>query len=648
MPCTGICVSPSLSQLDLIAGQPGGNGWVDGVGKAAHFADPWTFSGNGAGTVWLADGSIIRSVDEASAAVTTVAGTAGAVGAMDGVGAAAMFYQPGGIVLVGGTLYVCDTENHAVRALDIATATVTTYAGALGQSGTADGDVTTARFREPEGIASDGAGNLYVADTDNNTIRKIALASGQVTTLAGTAGVAGSADGIGAAASFNKPRMMASDGAGHLLVVDSLNASVRSVAIADGTVVTRANFALSPSGVAADGTDVWATTGDHRVVRIDAGGVVSTVAGVLNMSGFADGAPADARFFRPAGLWVEPTRVLVADDGNYALRAIDKATGTVSTPWGAISSGSTDGAAADARFFLPQGLAADATSAYVADTNNHTIRRVDLASGAVTTIAGAAGQAAYADGTGGDARFNTPIGVALSADGHSLYVADSANRSIRAVDVQSGAVTTLPTNGAPGSMFARFNTPMGLARAGGVLYVSDAGDHVVVAVDLGSDVVNNVAGTPRVAGAIDGTGMKARFNAPSGLAADGRGKLYVADTLNDAVRAIDLESGAVTTLAGVLGIQGADDGPAAMAHFAQPSALAVDAVGDLFVGDGLNETVRRIDIKNATVSTPIGVLKVTGVRLGPLPAQIGQPTALALTPDAKLLIFSESSLLEAH
>ena len=320
----------------------------------------------------------------------------------------------------------------------------------------------------------------------------------------------------------------------------------------------------------------------------------------------------------------------------------------MSTPWGAISSGSTDGAAADARFFLPQGLVADATSAYVADTNNHTIRRVDLATGAVTTIAGAAGQAAYADGTGGDARFNTPLGVALAADGHTLYVADAANRSIRAVDVQTGAVTTLPTNGAPGSMFARFNTPSGLARAGNVLYVSDSADHVVVAIDLGTNLVTSVAGTPRVAGAVDGTGMKARFNAPAGLAADGRGTLYVADTLNDAVRAIDLKSGAVTTLAGVLGIQGADDGPAAMAHFAQPSALAVDAVGDLFVGDALNETVRRIDVKSATVSTPIGVIKKTGVQLGPLPAQIGQPTALALTPDAKLLLFSESSLLEAH
>src|SRR5262249_14492974 len=160
-----------------------------------------------------------------------------------------------------------------------------------------------------------------------------------------------------------------------------------------------------------------------------------------------------------AGLWVESGRVLVADDGNYAVRALDRTSGAVSTILGTISAGAVDGIGEAARFFVPQGLAADATSAYVADSHNHTIRRVDLASAAVTTIAGAAGEAAYADGTGGDARFNTPIGVALDAGAQRLFVSDSGNRSIRAVDLASGAVTTLPTNGAPGSMFARFNAP---------------------------------------------------------------------------------------------------------------------------------------------------------------------------------------------
>jgi sugar lactone lactonase YvrE len=637
-----------LSTLDLVAGQPGGNGAVDGVGAAVHFSDPWVFAGDGAGTVYLVDGSIVRAIDEATATVTTLAGTAGVVGGVDAVGPAASFFQPGGVAFVAGTLYLCDTENHAIRAIDVASATVTTYAGAIGQAGTTDGAVADARFREPEGLASDGAGHLYVADVDNSTIRRIDLASGQVTTIAGTAGVAGNVDAVGAAARFNKPTGLAADGAGQLYVVDSLNSSVRVVALADGTVTTRATFSLPPLRVAADGADVLVSTGDDRVVRVDPAGTVTTVAGASNMSGFVDGAAADARFFRPAGLWVESGRVLVADDGNYAVRANARADGAVTTNRGALAVGSSDGAGAMARLFAPQGIAVAATTAYVADTDNHTIRAVDVQSGAVTTIAGAAGQAAYADGAGGDARFNTPIGVALDAAGKELYVADSGNRSIRAIDLASGTVSTLPTNGAPGSGFVRFNAPSGLARDGTHLYVSDSSDQVIVAVDLATNLVTAIAGTPRVAGANDGVGAKARFNAPQGLASDGKGALYVADTLNDAVRKIDLASNTVTTAAGVLGAMGSDDGPVAEAHFSQPGALTADGVGDLFVGDTLNHVVRRIDLAHGMVTTPVGVVGKVGVAPGPLPAQLGVPTALALTPDAHLLIASENAILVAH
>jgi sugar lactone lactonase YvrE len=647
--CVGVCKAPSLTELARVAGQPGGPGSVDGVGAAAHFADPWTFAGDGAGKLWLIDGSIVRAIDEASGAVTTLAGSYGAVGGVDGIGAAAQFFQPGGMVLVGGTIYLCDTENHAVRTIDPASGTVATYAGALGQGATGDGDRATARFREPEGITFDGSGSLYVADTDNATIRRIVLATGAVTTLAGTAGVVGNADGVGAAASFHAPKMIASDGAGgHLYVVDTGNASIRVVATADGTVTTRATFAVTPTGVAVDGAGLIATLGDNRVARIDAAGTVTTLAGAAGPGAFADGAAADARFNRPAGLWIEGGHVLIADDGNYAVRSVALADGATTTVYSASSAGASDGAAGDARFFAPQGLATDGAAAYLADTNNHTIRRVDLGSGAVTTIAGAVGQASYADGTAGDARFNTPLGVALDDSGKRLFVVDSGNRSLRAIDLASGAVTTLPINGAPGSMFARFNAPSGLARAGGVLFVSDSADHVIVAVELATNLVTPVAGSARVAGATDGVGTKARFNAPAGLVADGSGALYVADVLNDAVRKVDLKSGTVSTVAGVLGIGGADDGAATSAHFNGPVSLAVDGLGHLFVADQLNALVRRVDLAPAQVTTLIGTVGLPGVRLGPLPAQLGPAAAIALTPEGQLLVISENSLLIAR
>jgi DNA-binding beta-propeller fold protein YncE len=646
--CVGVCVAPSWTRLDLVAGQPGGSGLVDGVGAAVHFSDPWTFTGDGRGTLWIADASVIRAADEPSATVTTLAGRFGVTGGSDGVGAAASFFQPGGMALFDDTIFLCDTENHALRTIDVKSGAVALYAGAIGEPGTDDGPIASARFREPEGIVYDGAGSLYVGDVDNNTIRRIDIIGGLVSTVAGQVGVDGSGDGVGPLASFHKPKQLALDGAGNLYIVDYLNTSIRKMSLADFSVTTLATFPLAPNGVAAVGDEVWAALADHTIARIDAAGNVTTVAGASNVPGFADGAGGDARFFLPAGLWIEPDRVLVADDGNCAVRAIARDSGAVTTILGAIADGSTDGAGGRARFAAPQGLAVAGSVAWVADTGNDTIRRVDLATSAVTTIAGAAGQANWADGTGSDARFNAPLAVALDDAGGTLFVADSGNRSIRAVDLATSAVTTLALVGAPGSMFVRFDTPSGLAQVGTHLYVSDAGDHDILDVDLLTQVVFPVAGTPRVAGSNDGVGALARFNSPSGLVADGRGTLYVADTLNDAVRKIDLASATVSTLAGTPGFTGANDGTTTLAHFARPIALALDGLGDLFVADSANSVVRLVDLNAGMVSTPIGSLAQSGVALGPLPAQLGTPTALALTPDGQLLVASESSLLLAH
>jgi sugar lactone lactonase YvrE len=646
--CIGVCSAPSWTRLDLLAGQPGGSGLVDDVGAAVHFSDPWTFAGDGRGSLWIADASVIRAADEATATVTTLAGRFGSIGGSDGVGPAASFFQPGGMALFDGTIYLCDTENHALRTIDVATGAVALYAGAIGVPGTDDGPIATARFREPEGIISDGLGNLWVADVDNDTIRRIEIPSGMVSTVAGQVGVDGNGDGVGLGATFHKPKQMALDDAGNLYIVDYLNASIRKMSLADFSVTTLATFPLAPNGVAVVGDEVWAALADHTIARIDAAGDVATVAGASNVIGFADGTGGDARFFLPAGLWTEPDRVLVADDGNCAVRAIARDSGAVTTILGAIAAGASDGAGGQARFAAPQGLAVAGDVAWIADSGNDTIRRVEMSTGAVTTVAGAAGQASYADGVGGDARFDTPLAVALDAAAGLLYVADSGNRSIRAVDLATAAVTTLTLTGAPDSSFVRFATPSGLALDGTRLYVSDSADHVVVAVDLLTRVVFGVAGTARVAGSSDGRGALARFNSPSALVADGRGALYVADTLNDAVRKIDLGSGGVSTLAGLPGYTGADDGPTSLARFARPVALALDGLGDLFVADSANSVVRLVAIDASLVSTPIGSIAQSGVALGPLPAQLGAPTALALTPDARLVVASESALLIAH
>ena len=423
------------------------------------------------------------------------------------------------------------------------------------------------------------------------------------------------------------------------------------VVLADGTVSTIVTFTTAANGMDRDGADLLISLGDHRIVRVVlATAAITTVAGAENQAGFVDGSGADARFSRPAGLLNDGAgSIYVADEGNYALRKLTLASGAVTTFAGARSMGSDDGTGGQARFWGPQGMVVEGSeTAYVADTNNHTIRKVVLATGEVTTIAGAAGQTGNTDAAAGDARFNQPSGLALDEPAHLLYIADAGNRLIRRLDLASGAVSTLPYTTAPGGTFLNFNYPAGLALDGGRLFITDYGSHTLLALDYKTTQVTVIAGAAMVAGSMNGTGSKARFYSPSGIVADGHGNLYVADLMNAAIRKVVIATGEVTTVAGTLDIQGSTDGVAGAAGFAYPSQLAIDGLGDLFVADSNNNLVRHIDLASATVTTVIGTRMVSGVRLGPLPAQLTLPAALALTADGRLALFSENALLLAH
>jgi sugar lactone lactonase YvrE len=285
-----------------------------------------------------------------------------------------------------GNVYVADFNNSLIRKITPA-GVVTTLAGAAGQTGGADGKGAAARFNYPEGVALDKAGNLYVADTGNDAIRKI-TPSGVVTTLAGTAGQSGSADGTGAAARFTTPIGIGLDSAGN----------------------------------------VYVTARNLR--KITPSGVVTTLAGTLQR-GSANGTGSAAQFSGPAGLVVDSAgNIYVADALNDEIRKVTPA-GVVTTLAGtANQSGSADGTRAAAQFNAPCGIALDgAGNFYVADTNNDTIRRI-TAAGVVTTLAGTAGQGGSADGKGGAALFNGPFGLALDGAGN-LYVGDTSNNTVR-------------------------------------------------------------------------------------------------------------------------------------------------------------------------------------------------------------------------
>ncbi len=634
--------------LALVAGSPGGKGLVDGSLTAAHFSDPRTLVGDGAGHLYVADDETVRVVDLSAKTVTTITGGV-APGFADGPAATATFNTPSGLALDGNQLYIADSENSTIRLMDLGARAVTTVAGSLDQ-GAVDASGTAARFQEPEGLALAPAGNLYIADTDNNTIRVMALGSGDaVTTVAGLASApAGSDDGVGSAARFSKTTAIALSPSGDLFVVDDHNMSVRRVATSTQDVTTLTTFASAPVGICVDGTDVLVSLGDHTIVRADPSGTLTMVVGMSNSTGLVDGAGAAARLKFPGGLYNNGNgTVYVADEGNFVIRALSLADGSMQTIAGVVSIGSSDGAGAAAHFSAPQGMVVDGSSVYVADTGNATIRLLASDTGVVTTIAGAAGQTGSADGAADAARFAQPEGLALDSAAHVLYVADSGNHVIRRIDLATGVVGTLAPVAAPGDPFAGFVGPAGVAFDRGLLYVTDSSADTVSVVDLSNGQTSIVAGTAYASTALDGVGAQATFSQPSGVAADGRGTLFIADTFNHTLRRIDLATRAVTTLAGEPNVQGASDGVGRAAHFGFLSSIALSGC-DLYVSDSNNNEIRHVDTNTGAVTTVLGSATKSGVLLGPLPTQITLPSALAAGPGGGLLVVSENAVLWAR
>ena len=542
--------------VTTIAGLAGSVGSVDGTGSAARFRSPFALAVDASGNVYAADtyNHTIRKITSAGV-VTTLAGTANSSGSADGLGSTARFNFPSGVAVGGtGDIYVADSFNHTIRKITPG-GVVTTLAGTAGIAGSANATGSAARFNTPLSVTVDAANTVYVTDTNNHTIRRITSA-GVVTTLAGTAGSIGSTDATGSAASFNAPAGITVDGAGNAFVSDTTNDTIR---------------------------------------MITSGGVVTTLAGT-SVNGSADGTGEAARFNLPFGVALDSTgNVYVPDAGNHTIRKITGA-GLVSTLAGLPgAAGSADGTGAAARFNNPSGVAVDgAGNVYVADADNHTIRKV-TAAGVVSTLAGSAGFVGSTDGTGAAARFNYPSGVAVDGAG-SVYVADAGNRTIRKITA-AGVVTTLAglagnagSTDATGSA-ARFSYPSGVAVNGaGVVYVADASNQTIRKITT-AGVVTTLAGSTGNAGSTDGTGVAARFNYPGGIAVDGAGNILVADTRNDALRKITA-AGVVTTLAGSAGSGSAADGVGQYAGFSYPSGVAVDGAGNIYVADTFNNLIR--------------------------------------------------------
>jgi len=494
----------------------------------------------------------------------------------------------------------------------------TTFLGTPGVPGSADGGDGAARFFGPDGVAVDAAGNLYISDSRNSTIRKI-TSDGIVSTLAGLAGSAGSDDGNGGAARFNGPGQLAVDGAGNIYVADYSNCTIRKITPA-GDVTTLAGLAGSPGsadgtgsgarfrfpyGVAVDNAgNVYVGDQNNTIRKITPAGVVTTLAGMPPPADpdFADGTGSAARFSRPYGVAVDSTgNVFVCDQDNQLIRKVTPA-GVVTTIAGSPGlSGNADGTGSAARFNAPRGIALDgAGNLYVVDFNNQAVRKITPGE-VVTTLAG--GTRGSNEGIGTAAQFNFPFDVALDNSGNA-YVADTNNNTIR--KITPGAVVTtiagspLNSGSADGTaIVARFNFPQGAATdISGNVYVAYSNNNTIRKITP-ARIATTVAGLAGNSGSTDGTGSVARFNSPIGVTADGLGNVYVSDTFNHTVRKIT-SGGTVTTLAGLAGNAGNLNGTGSGARFNLPTGVGVDSTGNVYVADTGNHTLRKI--------TPAGVV----------------------------------------
>jgi len=646
-----------------LAGRDVGAGYFDGAANAARFSYPEGIAIDGGGNVYVADtrNSIIRKITP-TGNVTTLTGVAGRRGSTDGTASEAQFASPSAVAIDNvGNVYVADTSNHTIRKITPA-GVVTTLAGLAGSSGSTDGTGDAARFLAPEGVATDSAGNIYVADAGNHTIRRVTPA-GVVTTLAGLARSSGSTDGTVAAARFNEPTGVATDSGGNVYVAERSNHTIRKITSA-GTVTTLAGLAGSagsvngtgdaarfwfPSGVAADGAgNVYVADDMHAIRKITPAGVVTTLAGQEANTGSSDGTGGAAQFYFPHSVATDGAgNIYVADSYNHTIRKVTPA-GLVSTIAGLAGSnrGSANGAGIMAQFRSPFDVATDTLgNVYVADSSNYAIRKITPA-GIVSTFAGLPGEPGDADGTGNAARFRHTHGVTTDTLGN-VYVADSGNNTIRKI-TPGGGVTTLAglaksVGNANGTgTAARFNFPYSVATdSAGNVYVTDTFNHTIRKITSAA-VVTTLAGLAGTSGSSDGIGDAARFNSPLGLATDSSGNIYVADTVNYTIRKIT-PAGVVTTVAGLAGSSGSTDGEANIARFNIPTGVDTDRWGNVYITDSSNNTIRQIT-PGGMVITLAGVARSYGSTDGiGSAARFDEPSGLAIDNSGNIYVADQNN-----
>ncbi len=547
-----------------------------------------------------------------------------------------------------GNLYIAETPKHRVRRVVLASGVITTVAGRGAKGFSGDGGAATlASLDEPTDVATDREGNLYIADANNHRVRRVEIATGIIRTVAGTTSFGFTGDGGPAtAARLFRPEFVAVDSDGNLYINVSVNRRIRRVDAAtgmirtfagnggegfsgDGGPATDAQFSRA-RGIAVDasGNLFIADYGNSRIRRVDrATGIISTVAGNGTFGTSGDGGPAIlATLHGPQDVWVDGAgNLLIVDVNGGRIRKVDAVSRIITT----IAGGSKycdpdDGVQATECSLWPRAVSASADGSILisghqsgASTlpNNSRVRRVDPASGIISTVAGTIHTSIVFNGDGGPAALaildiGGPFssfrlgGVALDAGGN-LFIADTNASRIRKVDGVTGRISTVA--GGTSSGFTGLGAlPTGIAvDAAGNIFVADEGYRYIRRIDAATGAISQYAGGGSSRGD-GGPATRASVGSVSGLATDAPGNLFLSD--GQSIRRIDAATRVITTIAGGTGNGGfgGDGGPASQALLASPKGLDVDASGNLFVADFANHRIRRIDAATGTITTVAG------------------------------------------
>ncbi len=548
-----------------IAGFSGDGG--PATSASLHLSAPGSFGGGGgmavdpAGNVYIADSVNNRIRKVSGGTITTVAGGGGSLGDGGPATSASLEYPTAVALDSAGNLYIVDLDHQRVRKVSGGTVTTVAGNGTPGFSGDG-GPATSASLFFVEyggGVAVDSAGNIYIADSANNRIRKVS--GGTITTVAGGgSGFNGTGPATGASLFF--PLGVAVDSAGNLYIADTFDNLIHKVT--NGTIST----------VAGNGTDGFSGDG---------------------------GPPTAAQLYSPSAVAVDSAgNIYIADTLNERLRKVSNGTITTvaGTGAGSYRFSGDGGPATNASLNYPDGVAVDAPgNIYIADALNNRIRKVS--NGTISTVAGNGAVGFSGDGgpaTGASLELsllgNIGGGVTVDAIG-TIYIADSFNTDIR--KVSNGAISSL----IPGQQI-RF--PEGLAvDSAGDLYIAATSSSLIQEVAGGT--ITTVAGNGHSAFSGDGgSATSASLFYPEGVALDSAGNIYIADSANNRVRKVS--NGTITTVAGngTAGFSG-DGGPATSATLT-PNGVAVDSAGDLYIADRFSNRIRKVS--NGTITTVAG------------------------------------------